>query len=164
MAELNINRPGWDRDLPEAPFGARAMQVGSRAGAAELGVTLYELDPGGAVSPYHSHHANEELLVVLSGEPALRTPEGTRRLEPGDVVGFPRGPEGAHRISNPGEQPARVVVHSTMHLPDVAEYPDTGAVLAMTGPAEGRTFPAGADVPPLECVTRAMEAAAERER
>jgi len=139
------------------------MRLGARAGATELGVTMYETDAGGAVSPYHAHHANEELLVVLSGRPRLRTPDGSRRLEAGDVVVFPRGPEGAHRISNPDGPTARVLVCSTMRFPELAEYPDTGTQLAMTGPGEGKTFPAGSDVPFLDSVMSAMKAGAERE-
>ncbi len=133
MADPNVNRPEWDVESSEPPFRRRAMRLGSRAGAAEIGVTLYEIDAGGAVSPYHAHHANEELLLVLDGQPQLRTPDGSRRLQPGDTVAFPRGPLGAHRISNPGGPPARVLVFSTMNLPEVAEYPDTGTLLTKTG-------------------------------
>lgn len=121
------------------------------------------MDPGGAVSPYHAHHANEELLLVLTGRPRLRTPDGTRRLGAGDVVAFPRGHAGAHRVSNPGEEPARVLIFSTMNFPEVAEHLDTGTLLAMTAPAEGKAFPAGTDVPFLESVMRAMRAADEHE-
>jgi uncharacterized cupin superfamily protein len=139
------------------------MRLGPRAGADELGVTLYELDPGGAVSPYHAHHANEELLLVLSGRPALRTPVGIQRLESGDLVGFPRGPAGAHRIFNPSDEAARVLVFSTMRWPEIADYPDTGATLAMTGPGEGRAFPADTDEPRADLVMRALDAARQHE-
>src|SRR5581483_8137816 len=103
MSDVNINRPTWDLASWGAALGRRTMRLGPSAGASELGVTLYEVDPGRAVSPFHVHHANEELLLVLSGHPALRTPAGIRHLERGDLVAFPRGPAGAHRISNPSE-------------------------------------------------------------
>ncbi len=131
----------------------------AQAPTRELGATLYEIDPGGAVSPYHVHHGNE-LLVVLSGTPQLRTPGGVRELEPGAVVSFPRGPEGAHRVSNASTEPARVLLVSTMHFPEVAEHLDTGAVLAMTGPEAGHVFPAGSDQPVMEMLVEGMEAAA----
>jgi uncharacterized cupin superfamily protein len=51
---------------------------------------MYELDPGNRLCPYHLHHANEEWLLVLRGEPTLRTPEGEQALAEGDVVCFPR--------------------------------------------------------------------------
>jgi uncharacterized cupin superfamily protein len=108
-----LDPAGWDADLTETPFRAKLL----RAGARELGATLYDLEPGGSVSPYHLHDSNEELLVVLAGRPTLRTPAGTRPLEPGAVVAFPRGEEGAHQVTNPGDQPARVLLISTMNVP-----------------------------------------------
>ena len=62
-----------------------------------LGASLYELPPGQTQSAYHFHHGNDELLLVLVGRPTLRTPEGERQLDPGDVAHFPTGPDGARR-------------------------------------------------------------------
>jgi uncharacterized cupin superfamily protein len=163
VTDPNIHRPDWDFERAEAPFRTRAMRLGPRTGAQQLGATLYEIDPGGAVSPYHLHHANEELLLVLSGTPRLRTPDGVRELDPGTVVAFPPGPTGAHRVFNSGDEPARVLIFSTMHFPEVAEHIDTGTWLAVTGPRDGKAFPAGADIPLLESVLRAMRAAAEHD-
>ncbi len=42
----------------------------------------------------------------------MRTPEGERVHEAGDVVGFPRGPAGAHKISNAADAPARILIVS----------------------------------------------------
>jgi uncharacterized cupin superfamily protein len=156
----NLNQPAWDAEMPDTPFRAKAMRVGAHAGAHELGATLYEIEAGGTISPYHHHHANEELLVVLGGSPAVRTPDGERRLEPGAVLAFPRGETGAHAVANPGPEPARVLLVSTMHFPDVAEHIDTGALLAITGPAAGRAFPAGSDVPFADAVLAAIDAGA----
>ena len=158
----NINDPRWDAELP-APRSLRAARIAAQAGAQEIGATLYEIAPGGAISPYHLHHANEELLIVLDGTPRLRTPQGTSTLEPGSVVAFPPGEQGAHRIANAGPEPVRVLVCSTMKLPEIAEYLDTGTWLAMTAPAQGKVFPAGAHVELGEAVAEAMEEGAARE-
>jgi uncharacterized cupin superfamily protein len=161
MGDPNIWEPEWERASSEPPFLGRATRVGAPAGSRELGASLYEMEAGGAVSPYHLHHGNEELLVVLSGRPRLRTTHGTRRLEPGAVVAFLPGPSGAHRVSNPGPEPARVLIVSTMHFPEVAEHVSTGTTMAMTGPAEGKIFAAGSDQPFIELFTRAMAVDAE---
>jgi uncharacterized cupin superfamily protein len=158
-AEVSINDPQWDMDDAGPPWHGRVMRVGARAGAREIGASLYEMDPGGALAPYHLHHGNEELMIVLCGSPLLRTPSGYRRLVTGATVAFARGPRGAHRVSNPGPQAARVLIFSTMHFPDVAEHPDTGTVLAVTGPGEGQTFPRGSEQPFIEVYMRAMDAA-----
>ena len=129
----------WERDIG----AARGTRVGAAAGARELGCTLYELDPGGQASPYHMHHANEELLLVLDGVLELRTPEGTREVGKGAVVAFPAGADGAHRLRNVSDCAARYVLVSTMRFPEVAEQLDTGTVLALKGPADGWAFPRG---------------------
>jgi hypothetical protein len=45
-------------------------------GAERSGLSVYELPPGQAVSPYHYEEPEEEWLVVVSGTPTLRHPEG----------------------------------------------------------------------------------------
>lgn len=137
--------PAWDAEQPDPPARSKVARVGARAGSRRLGASLYELAPGGAVSPYHLHHANEELLVVIAGTPELRTPDGTETLAPGDVVAFPAGPGGAHGVRNRGTGPARVLVISTMRFPEVAEHVATGSLLALTGPAEGRIYASAAE-------------------
>jgi uncharacterized cupin superfamily protein len=81
----NISRPDWiERD--EAPLMGRIARVGAQAGAGRLGATLYEIDPDNNGSPVHLHHGNEEMIVALAARPTLRTREGPRELEAGDVV------------------------------------------------------------------------------
>jgi uncharacterized cupin superfamily protein len=125
----NILSPEWEAELP----GLRGVRVGAAAGAQKLGATLYEVEPGGRVSPLHIHHANEELLFVIAGRPTLRTPDSERELEPGEVVAFLSGRRGAHQVLNRSGEPARVLIVSTMIYPEVAEHPDSGKVLAVTG-------------------------------
>jgi uncharacterized cupin superfamily protein len=161
--EPNILNPEWDAEMPDPPFCAKALRAGAHAGSQELGATLYEIAAGGAISPYHFHHANEELLVVLAGSPVVRTPGGPRRVAAGAVVAFPRGEGGAHAVTNPGPEPARVLLVSTMRFPDIAEHLDTGATLAITGPAAGRAYEADSDVPFADAVVRALHAEREAE-
>ena len=125
----NILEPEWEAELP----GLRGQRVGAAAGAEKLGATVYELDPGGRVSPLHVHHANEEMLIVLSGRPTLRTADGERELAPGKVVAFPAGRRGAHQVLNRSGEAARVLIASTMLYPEVVEHPDSGKVLAISG-------------------------------
>ena len=76
MADPDVFTPDWEVELADEPFRLRGLRAGAQAGAAELGATLYELDPGGAVSPYHVHHANEEMLVVLAWHAVLADARG----------------------------------------------------------------------------------------
>jgi len=92
----------------------------------------------------HAHFANEELVVALSGPVTLRTPDGERLLEPGEVVACPVGRRGAHQLRNRGDQPARALVVSETRTPEVAEHLDSGKVLVLeeTGGAEGPSISA----------------------
>ncbi len=161
--EPNILNPEWDAEMPDPPFCAKAMRAGAHAGSQELGATLYEIGVGGAISPYHFHHANEELLVVLAGSPVVRTPGGLRRLATGGIMAFPRGDGGAHAVTNPGPETARILLVSTMRFPDIAEHLDTGATLAITGQASGRAYEADSDVSVGDAVLRALQAEREAE-
>jgi uncharacterized cupin superfamily protein len=105
--------------------GARRLV---RPAAGSLGASIWELRPGGSQFVYHYHHASDELLVVLRGEPTVRLHDGDRQLREGDVVPLPRGPAGGHQLRNEGAAVARILIVSTNVRPDVAEYPETGKV------------------------------------
>ncbi|MDE3070284.1 MAG: cupin domain-containing protein [Acidobacteriota bacterium] len=156
----NIFDPGpWERDLGSA----RGSRLAARAGAAELGMALYELDAGAQAAPYHVHHANEELLVVLAGEVEVRSPDGVRTLAAGDLLAFPAGPDGAHRVRNAGGDRARYLMVSTMRFPEVCEQLDTGTVLAMKGPADGWAFAADGAGDYMELTRQALESERQAE-
>ena len=119
-------------DVPDWGGGVGARRV-VRAPGGSLGASLWELQPGASQFVYHFHHGTEELLVVLRGAPTVRMHDGDRGLAEGDVVPFPRGPEGGHQVRNDGDSPARVLIVSANADPDVAEYPDTGKLAVVVG-------------------------------
>ena len=133
----NVFEPEFDSDQDRPGFSYRRARVGRQAGARQLGASVYAIPPGEATFPYHAHTANEEIVIVLSGRPSLRTPEGWRELEPGELVAFPTGDEGAHQIQNRTEDEARVLVISTMIAPEVTLYPDSDKLMAATRPPGG---------------------------
>jgi uncharacterized cupin superfamily protein len=124
----NVFDPDFDAEQDEPPFTWRRARLGRQAGAEDLGASLFELPPGASSFPLHVHHANEEMLVVLSGRPTLRSIDSERELAPGDLVACPAGRRGAHRIDNRSGEPARFLVISTMNAPEVNEYPDSGKI------------------------------------
>jgi uncharacterized cupin superfamily protein len=124
MSDHNIWTDDWDPAEEDWSGGGAVSKSLPRATERPgLGATVYELDPGDFVV-YHFHHAWEELLVVLSGEPTLRTPAGERRLANGDTVHLPLGPDGAHGLKNETDELVRVLMASTISSPEVVEYPD----------------------------------------
>jgi uncharacterized cupin superfamily protein len=131
---MNVFADDWDDPYP-TPEGWRSHY--KRLGVGDLGLGLYELLPGQTQTPYHFHHGNDEALIVLDGRPTVRTPEAERELERGDVVLFPRGPNGAHQLVNRSDEPARYVVAAVHVDPEIVEYPDSGKFAAMAR-TEGR--------------------------
>lgn len=124
----NIYEPEFEEGERPEGFRSRRARIGDELGAELIGCSFWEIPPEQAAYPYHYHYADEELLIVLSGEPSLRTPEGTRTLAPGEAVAFPLGEEGAHQISNRTEEPVTLVAISSSGRPDVIVYPDTDKI------------------------------------
>jgi uncharacterized cupin superfamily protein len=65
---------------------------------------------------------------VLTGRPSLRHREGAEALVPGDVICFPVGPAGAHKVTNESAETVRVLILSTQHEPAVSVYPDSDKI------------------------------------
>jgi len=86
----NVFEPDWDA---VEGGGSRRARVGRQVGSERIGISLYELPPASAPFPCHYQYANQELLIVLQGRPHLRTPDGWRQLDEGELVAFPRGRE-----------------------------------------------------------------------
>ena len=130
----NVYEADFDAEQDEPPFTWRRARLGRQAGSEALGASLFELPPGASSFPLHVHHANEEMIVVLSGRPTLRSIDSERALEPGELVACPMGRRGAHRVDNRGSEPVRFMVVSTMNAPEVNEYPDSGKIWVRDSP------------------------------
>ena len=132
---LNTSELEYDESDPEG-FRAGMARFGASIGATMVGGSLYELPPGQSNCPYHYEYGNEEWLVVLEGKLIVRHPGGEEELEPGDVVCFPVGPDGAHRLTNRTDASVRVLMLSTMIEPSVAVYPDSDKIGVWPGDQE----------------------------
>jgi uncharacterized cupin superfamily protein len=129
----NIYNPDFDeqRDTVDG-FHAQRSRLGYQLGTERIGLSLWLIPAGQTAYPYHFHLAEEEVLVLLEGDLALRTPTGWERVRRGDVVRFPVGEDGAHQLVNDGAADARFLSVSTHGQPDIVLYPDEGKI----GPAE----------------------------
>lgn len=108
------------------------IDLGSLAGSSETAAYLYDLAPGEASCPYHYEYV-EEWLLVVAGDALIRTPDGERPLRAGQLVRFPAGPGGAHKISNRGEVPCRILMFSAQQEPAVSVYPDSDKIGVWAG-------------------------------
>jgi uncharacterized cupin superfamily protein len=121
--------PKYDDSDPEG-YRAGMDRFGPKIGAAQLGGSVYELPPGQSICPYHYEYPDEEWLMPLDGTVILRTPEGEEELGQWEVVAFPPGAAGAHKVTNRGSSTVRVLMLSTKPEVSVCVYPDSDTVLA----------------------------------
>ena len=124
LYEVETTRDEDDPTGYETPYS----RVGPLIEASALGASVYVLRKGQSVCPYHYEYGNEEWLLVLEGRVVVRHPEGETELEPGDIVCFPDGPEGAHKATNRLPGTARIAIFSTKYDPSVSVYPDSAKV------------------------------------
>jgi uncharacterized cupin superfamily protein len=122
MAKINVFNIAFDGRLDVS------QAVGSKATA----MYVYDVPPGRSSSPYHYEY-EEEWLLVIDGTLVLRTPDGEQTLERGDLVCFPAGPAGAHKVMNRGDAKARTLLFSIDRTPAVSVYPDSDKIGVWAG-------------------------------
>jgi uncharacterized cupin superfamily protein len=123
------------------------IDVASAVGSTATLMFIYDLAPGEGSSPYHYEY-EEEWLLVVEGAVVLRAPDGEHTLERGDLVRFPPGPAGAHKLMNRSESPARTLMFSSSRVPAVSVYPDSDKIGVWPGDdANDLIFKRGTAVP-----------------
>jgi uncharacterized cupin superfamily protein len=118
---------------------AGRIDVSAAVGSAEMLMFIYDLAPGQSSSPYHYEY-DEEWLLVVAGTVVLRAPDGEHELEQGDLVRFPAGPAGAHKVMNRSDTPARTLLFSSRRGLAVSVYPDSDTVGVWAGNEDDLVF------------------------
>ena len=103
------------------------IDVGHALGSTETLMFIYDLAPGQSSSPYHYEY-DEEWLLVVDGTVVLRAPDGEHTLQRGDLVRFPAGPAGGHKVMNRSDAPARTLLFSHARGLAVSVYPDSDTI------------------------------------
>jgi uncharacterized cupin superfamily protein len=97
-------------------------------GLSEFGVNVVELPPGAASALRHHHSAEDEFVMVLSGELVLRTDGGEQILKAGDCAGFPKNSGDGHCLVNCSDATASYLEIGSRAEADRVEYPDVDMV------------------------------------
>jgi uncharacterized cupin superfamily protein len=106
-------------------YGWQGARLAAGTAAQQLGASIDVLAPGMRSCPYHLHHVQEELFIVLDGQGTLRVAGEMLPIRGGDMVFIPAGPEYPHQIINTSAAPLRYLSISTMQSPEICEYPDS---------------------------------------
>jgi len=89
---------------------------------------MRQLEPGMYSFPYHFHRIAEELMLIISGSLTLRSAEGFKIINKGELVFFEAGETGVHQFYNHDEVSCVYLDIKTNFGIDIVEYPDSGKV------------------------------------
>jgi uncharacterized cupin superfamily protein len=126
----NVDDVALTRLLREPLYDSHYARLARGTAAQKLGASFDVLAPGKRGCPYHLHHAQEEMFVVLEGSGTLRVAGEMLPIKAGDVIFIPPGPEYPHQLINTSDVPLKFLSISTMETPEICEYPDSGKYLA----------------------------------
>ena len=126
----NFDEVPLKRYLRDPLYDGQGARLATGTAAKKLGASIDILPPGKRGCPYHLHHAQEEMFVVLEGAGTLRVAEEMLPIKAGDVIFIPPGPEYPHQIINTSKAPLKYLSVSTKETPEICEYPDSGKYLA----------------------------------
>jgi uncharacterized cupin superfamily protein len=122
---LEIPREHFER----APrYDSRFGSVSAGTVARKLGCGVDTVAPGQQSCPYHFHHVQEEMFIVLEGSGTLRVADELLPIKAGDVIFVPCGPDYPHHILNTSDAELKYLSISTQERPEVCEYPDSNKI------------------------------------
>ena len=140
MQKVNVNEiQERKRQSPSGRFGRASKDISIALGRDPesfdlrkrhpFDLALIRIPKGQALCPYHSHSAESELYLVVSGKGSIRDKEGTTIVTAGDAFFF--GPGEAHQLANAGEEEFVYYVIADNPRGDSCYYPDSGKFAVM---------------------------------
>ena len=140
MQKVNVNEiQERKRQSPSGRFGRASKDISIALGRDPesfdlrkrhpFDLALIRIPKGKALCPYHSHSAESELYLVVSGKGGIRDKEGTTMVTAGDAFFF--GPGECHQLTNAGEEDFVYYVIADNPRGDACYYPDSGKFAVM---------------------------------
>ena len=124
----NFNDAPRERFLRAPRYDTETVSMTQGTAAQQMGASFDIVAPGQQSSPYHYHHAEEEMFIVVQGQGTLRVADELVPIKAGDVISIPAGPEYPHHIINTSDAPLHYLSISTQKEPEICVYPDSGKV------------------------------------
>lgn len=136
----NFNDAPVEHELRSPLYDSLCARLATGTAARKLGASIDTVAPGKRSCPYHFHHAQEEMFIILEGTGTLRVAGEMLPIRAGDIAFIPPGPEYPHQIINSSEAPLKYISIGTREAPEIVEYPDSGKYSASGAPGAGKTF------------------------
>lgn len=135
MRKVNLQDvPEEERKSPTGKFHKFVKNVSVALGREPESLDLIKRHPfdlamvrmpkGKSYCPYHSHSAESELYLVVSGRGSIRDKDGKTEVGPGDAFFF--APGEAHQFSTAGDEDFVYYVIADNPRGDCCFYPDSG--------------------------------------
>jgi uncharacterized cupin superfamily protein len=135
MHKVNLKDVEWqERRSPKGKFGRRSKNISLALGRDPesldpakrwpFDLALVSIPKGKMLCPYHSHSAESEFYLVVSGRGKVRDKDGWTEVGAGDAFFF--GPGEAHQLGNAGEEDFVYYVIADNPRGDMCHYPDSG--------------------------------------
>jgi uncharacterized cupin superfamily protein len=135
MRKVNLKDiPEQERKSPKGKFHKFVKDISIALGRDKESLDLMKRHPfdlaliripkGKSYCPYHSHSAESELYLVVSGKGSIRDKGGSTIVNAGDAFFFPPGE--AHQFTNAGDEDFVYYVIADNPRGDGCYYPDSG--------------------------------------
>ncbi|MDX7998460.1 cupin domain-containing protein [Xenorhabdus sp. Reich] len=125
----NINEIELDNVERHPLYASRGASLTDGTQACKLGASIDCIPAGKRAVPYHFHHSQEEMFIVINGSGTLRIADDMIPIKEGDVICIPPGDKYPHQIINTSDEMLRYISISTMESPEICEYPDSNKYL-----------------------------------
>ena len=135
MRKVNLKDVEWqERQSPKGKFHRFSKNISVALGRDPesldlmkrwpFDLALVRIPKGKLYCPYHSHSAESEHYLVVSGKGKVRDKDGWTEVAVGDAFFF--GPGEAHQLANAGDEDFIYYVIADNPRGDMCHYPDSG--------------------------------------
>ena len=134
MEKIHLDDIAWDEARsPKGIYHSFHKEISRSLGAGHntwpksghpFDLSLIRVPPGKSVCPFHSHTAQYELFLILSGRGTVRAGDERHEVKAGDAFIHPPGE--AHQILNTGSDDLVFYVVADNPPVDISHYPDSG--------------------------------------
>ena len=137
MLIRNFNQVHLEKQVRDPLYETACASLATGTAAQKIGASIDVLAPGKRGCPYHFHHAQEELFIVLEGTGTFRVAGELLPIQAGDTVFIPAGPDYPHQIINTSDKDLKYLAVSTRETPEIVEYPDSAKYSATARQKDG---------------------------